>query len=66
MTKRTNEFAIYNRTWMKVIDNKCVQLCEQETVCVLSRAEGYAMVRKKDALPFVVNEKELRVIDNGN
>lgn len=32
-------------------------------VRVMARVEGYAMVRHKGAMPFVVSEKELRPVN---
>lgn len=34
-------------------------------VRVIARAEGYAMVRHKGAIPFVVDEKQLEPIEPG-
>jgi hypothetical protein len=33
------------------------------TVRVMARAEGYAMVRHKGAMPFVVSERDLHPLD---
>ena len=40
-------------------DGKWVYEGEVSTVRVMARAEGYAMVRHKGCVPFVVSEKDL-------
>ena len=37
----------------------------REKVRVMCRAEGYAMVRRKGAMPFCVPEKDLRPSEKG-
>lgn len=49
--KRNQEFAILRR---EVFGQRRI-----EKVRVLARAEGYAMVRLPQAMPFAVDEKEL-------
>lgn len=52
MMKRSKEMAICTRPGM-----------EPAEVRVMARAEGYAMVRRKGAAPFVVSEKQLTAGD---
>ena len=55
------EFAILERQWPEAFkDGKWTHRTLIDTVRVLARAEGYAMVRLKGAMPFVVSEKRLR------
>lgn len=58
MTKR--EFAYLARTFpVALVSGKWTYRTQVDTVRVMSRAEGYAMVRLKGAMPFVVSEKAL-------
>jgi hypothetical protein len=41
-----------------IVNGKFTTVIKPERVRVLSRAEGYAMVRHKGAMPFVVPEKD--------
>ena len=57
--KRT--MAIYNKTNIVVREGKFAQeVCKIE-VRVIAIAEGYAMVRRKRAMPFVCSVKELEL-----
>lgn len=55
------EFAIYLRTIrVRQDDGKWTDVVMSEhRVRVMARAEGYAMVRNQNCMPFVVSEKEL-------
>lgn len=52
--KRNKEFA----TMTRIIDPRSGK-AETFAVRVMARAEGYAMVRRKGAIPFVADEKSL-------
>jgi hypothetical protein len=43
-------------------DGKVVYETEEREVRVMAIAEGYAMVRRKGAMPYVCNLKELRLV----
>lgn len=54
------EFAIYLRTSrVRQDDGKWKDVVGEHRVRVMARAEGYAMVRNPNCMPFVVSEKEL-------
>ena len=56
------EFAIYMRESPVYVDGRWVtRVTEGGRVRVLARSDGYAMVRRSGAEPFVVSEKSLRV-----
>mgnify|MGYP000535323914 CR=1 FL=1 len=59
------EFAIYKKTFLFRSGKKIetVVVPQKEPVRVMARAEGYAMVRFKGCMPFVVSEKELAPTD---
>lgn len=59
LKRQRGEFATYNRTSLYVIEGKCKRVETPIRVRVMSRAEGYAMVRLPRAMPFVVSESEL-------
>lgn len=52
--------AILTRLSPKVVDGKIIQGADTFEVRIMSIAEGYAMVRRKSAMPFVCNIKDLR------
>ena len=56
---RRREMATYLRMVVEIEHGKFAGRIRPEEVRVMARAEGYAMVRKKGAVPFVVSEKEL-------
>lgn len=57
--KRSKELATYHREVVSLFNGKFVRTIHPETVRVMVRAEGYVMVRRKGAAPFVVSEREL-------
>ena len=58
MTRK--EFAIVRKRTPKTFDGKTwTYSAEDYEVCVMTRVEGYAMVRRKGCVPFVVRESEL-------
>lgn len=59
---RSKELAIHNRCVPHIMGGKIVPKIEQCEVRVMARAEGYVMVRRPGAVPFVVHEKELEAI----
>jgi hypothetical protein len=61
MAKR--EFVTYLRPGLKLENGEFVKTVTPEAVRVVARAEGYAMVRKKGAMPFAVPERDLRPIE---
>jgi len=56
------ELAIYLHPTTKAVSGKWVHGVEPWDVRVMTRAEGYAMVRRKGAAPFVVPERDLRPV----
>lgn len=56
---RRKEIAVYRRTYATVKDWRFVNEVALEKVRVMARAEGYAMVRHRGAVPIVVSEKDL-------
>ena len=59
------EFAKLTRERLIVIGGKFVTEPESFRVRVMARAEGYAMVRRPGAMPFVVSEKNLTTPPDG-
>ena len=59
MAKR-KEMAECRRTDIKAIHGVLTRLDQWIEVRVMCRAEGWAMVRRKGAMPFCVPEKDLR------
>jgi len=57
--RQRGEWAIYTRRFTDIEHGKFVRKSKLERVRVMTRSEGYAMVRYKGALPFVVSEKDL-------
>ena len=57
--KRSREFATHNRLLIELVAGKFVRRIKPERVRVMARAEGYAMVRLKGCMPFVVPESSL-------
>lgn len=53
------EFAVLTRTHLVVEAGKIVDRTESFEVRVMARSEGYAMVRRERAIPFVCREREL-------
>jgi hypothetical protein len=58
------EIVIHDRVVVIVLKGKFAQEIRPEEVRVMARAEGYALVRKKGAMPFAVREKTLRPMDS--
>lgn len=58
------EHAIYQRKTVEVEGGKFVTKTGRVEVRVMARAEGYEMVRRKGAGPFVVSEKDLEPMVN--
>ena len=56
------EFAKLTRERLIVIGGKFVTEPESFRVRVMARAEGFAMVRRPGAMPFVVSEKNLTAL----
>ncbi len=57
----SRELAILERQFpVSFTDGKWINRTQLDTVRVMVRAEGYAMVRLKGCVPFVVSEKQLR------
>jgi hypothetical protein len=54
------EFAVYRRVDLEVVNGKWADRSTDVEVRVMARAEGYAMVRNKGCMPFVVSEKHLQ------
>jgi hypothetical protein len=63
--KRSKELAIYDRRVISIKDGRFVQEICPEQIRVMVRCEGYAMVRHKGAIPFVVSERDLRQVAHG-
>ena len=57
--KRSKETARYLNTTWHLVEGRTVTKAELVTVRVMARAEGYAMVRRPGAMPFVVPERDL-------
>jgi hypothetical protein len=51
--------AIWNRPVTTVVEGKWVHSIEPVPVRIMSLAEGYAMVRRKAAMPFAVSIKDI-------
>lgn len=54
-------YATYHRREVEIENGKFVTRIVPERVRVLVQAEGYVMVRKPRAMPFVVWGKELEI-----
>jgi len=65
VAKRSKETAVHHRKLMVVEGGKFITRVASERVRVLARAEGYVMVRKPHAYPFVVSEKDLEEVPRG-
>ena len=59
MSKRSTAQAIYLRPTSTRVNGRWVHGTRPETVHVILRAEGYAMVRLPGAMPIIVSEKDL-------
>lgn len=57
--RQRGEWFTYHRPCFESVNGKIERIIKPEQVRVMARAEGYAMVRRKGCLPFVVKEKEL-------
>ena len=55
--------AILTRMHPVIKGGQFVDEADTFEVRVMAIAEGYAMVRRKNAMPFVCNEKELATVD---
>ena len=53
------EFAVLTRTRLELVAGKLTNETTTGVVRVMARTEGYAMVRFKGAMPFVVSEAAL-------
>lgn len=60
------EYATYHRKDVELEDGKFVWSVKPEQVRVMVRSEGYAMVRHKGAMPFVVSVKDLEPLPEGS
>ena len=54
--------AIYTKTSQVIKDGKFVPIEERFEVRVMAVSEGYAMVRRKRAMPFVCRISELKEV----
>jgi len=52
--------AIYTETTQTIKDGKFVPIKEDYEVRIMAIAEGYAMVRRKGAMPFIARLQDLR------
>ena len=57
--KRRQEWAVYSRKMSVPKGGQWESQVVTSIIRVMSRAEGYAMVRRKGCIPFVVRESEL-------
>ena len=55
--------AIHIVQTTRIIAGKFVPETERREVTVMCQCNGYAMVRRKGAMPYVANEKELEPIE---
>jgi len=53
------KYAIHHKPDVTVVAGKLCQGISDREVCVMAEAEGYAMVRRKGAYPYVCPVKEL-------
>lgn len=56
---RRREMAVHHAPCVLLQDGRFVHSTEPREVRVMARAEGYAMVRRPGAMPYVAPEKEL-------
>lgn len=62
MTKK--RFAIHHAKRVAVVDGRIVGVTDPRKVRVMAIAEGYAMVRRRGAMPYVASVKELEFNDD--
>jgi hypothetical protein len=60
MAKRSTEQAVAMIDRAEVVDGRIAHVKHPVAVRVLARAEGYAMVRRPRAMPFVISEADLQ------
>ena len=63
---KRREMAIYHRPGYEIVAGKGRNFTLPDKVRVVARAEGYAMVRHKGAMPFVVRERDLESLTEKN
>ena len=63
--KRKHVYAMYRRRDYDSILNKWF-LHDPEKVRVMATAEGYSMIKFPRAMPFIVMETELHIIEDGS
>ncbi len=58
--KKPEMATLYRKDWRTVNGRgEMLRMPDPKPVRIMARAEGYAMVRKKGAAPFIVREKDL-------
>ena len=57
------QFAIHHFKTMEIVGGKFTPVARPRRVRVLVIAEGYAMVRRPGAMPYVASAKDLELID---
>lgn len=56
-------FAIHHFQTMEIVGGKFTPVVQPRRVRVMVIAEGYAMVRRPGAMPYVASAKELEMVD---
>lgn len=56
-------FAIHHFQTMAIVGGKFTPVVQPRRVRVMVIAEGYAMVRRPGAMPYVASAKELEMVD---